>query len=126
MWYEDEYLCLTPVKSIRCLQNFDTNNLSRSEIISMGRPFSQYQLSKKSTASSSAVRVVVVGMIRMSELRRSVIVRIQSKLLSRGKGPIKSIETESQRSSGIGKGCRGPCGLEVGLLLRKHSAHEGM
>ena len=92
----------------------------------MGSPFSQYQLSKKRTASSSAVRVVLVGIIRTSEFKRSVIVRIQSKPLSGGSGPMKSMETDSQRSSGIGKGCKGPEGLDVELLFRRHSAQEGM
>lgn len=83
----------------------------------MGSPFSQYQLLKKTTASSSAMRVVLVGIIRTSEFKRSVIVRIQSKLLSGGSGLMKSMETELQCSSGIGNGCKGPEGLEVELLF---------
>lgn len=97
-------LCLMPVRIMRCFQNFEMKSLSRSEIMSRGKPFSQYQFSKNNMAHASAVNVVWVGMIRTSELRRSVIVRMQSYPLSTGKGPTKSIEIESHRSSGTGKG----------------------
>lgn len=53
-------------------------------------------------------------------------VRIQSNPSSTGKGPMKSKEIESQRSSGTGRGCKGPAGFEVGLLFRMHSEQEGM
>jgi hypothetical protein len=88
-WYEEESLCLTPVRIIRCRQNLDINNLSRSDIISKGKPFSQYQFSKKRIAQASAVRVVCVGIIRTSEFNLSVIVRIQSNPLSSGRNPLK-------------------------------------
>ena len=77
-WKLVEALHLIPVINVRCFQNEDINSLSRSEIISIGRPFSQYQLSKKSDANCLAVSVVVVGIILMSEPRRSVIVKMQS------------------------------------------------
>ena len=64
---------------LRCFQKADINNLSRSETIFNGKPFSQYQLSKNRTASCFAVRVIVVGMMRTSEPRRSVIVSLQLK-----------------------------------------------
>ena len=115
-----------PVRIIKCFQNLDKKSLSRSEIISKGRPFSQYQFSKKRMAQPSAVRVVFVGMIRTSEWRRSVMVKMQSNPLSMGKGPMKSSEIESQRSSGTGRGCKGPEGFVVELLFRIHSEQEGM
>ena len=70
-------------------------SLSRSDIISRGRPFSQNHLRKNSLARPCTVSVHEVGMIQMSELRRSVIVSIQSCPLLVGRGPIKSIATES-------------------------------
>ena len=54
-WYADDAWCLIPVSNIRCFQNFAMNSLSRSEIISRGRPFSQYHLSKKSPVFGLAV-----------------------------------------------------------------------
>src|ERR1700678_3090603 len=100
-----ESLCLTPVRIIRCVQNLEIKSLSRSEKISKGKPFSQYHSLKKIDANSSAVRVVLVGIIRMSDLVRwSVIDRIQLKPMSRGRGPMKSIEIELHLSSGMGRG----------------------
>jgi hypothetical protein len=119
-------LCLIPVISISCFQKFEINNLLQSEIISSGRPFLQHQFSKKRIAQSSAVRVVCVGMMHTSEWSRSVIINIQSKPLSIGKGPMKSIKIESPQSSGTGRGCRGPVGLDVELLFHMHSVQEEM
>jgi hypothetical protein len=82
----------------------EVNSLSLSEMISSGRPFLQYHSSKKMVASSSAVRLDRVGIIRMSEFKRSVIVRIQSKPESIGRGPMKSMATLSPRDSGMGSG----------------------
>ena len=56
-----------PVRSIKCFQKEDINSLSRSDTMFIGRPFSQYHLSKNNTASSLAVSLVEVGMIRMSD-----------------------------------------------------------
>ena len=94
------------------------NSLLRSEMSSRGSLFSQYQWSKNNTASFSAVSLDEVGMIQISEFNLSVIVKMQSKPSSTGKGPMKSKATESQCSSGTGNGCRGPAGLEVDDLLR--------
>ena len=88
----------------KCFQKREMNSLSWSEISSRGRPFSQYQWSKKSKARDSAVRSVVVGMIRMSEPSLSVIVRMQLWPSSSGRGPIKSRVITSHRWSGTGKG----------------------
>ena len=49
----------------------------------------------------------------MSEFKRSVNVTIESKPLSIGNGPMKSIATASPRCSGIGNGCSGPKGFVV-------------
>jgi hypothetical protein len=87
------------------------NSLSLSEMIFNGKPFSQYQLSKKMTAKSLAVILQRVGMIWMSELRRLVIDRMQLNLWSIGSGPMKSIATLSPCASRIGRGCGGPDGL---------------
>ena len=102
------------------------NSLSRSDTMSSGRPFTQYHFSKKISASLSADNVEVEGIICMSEPKRSVKVIIESKPLSKGRGPMKSIATESQRESGIGNGWRGPIGLEVVDLFRWQSAQDGM
>src|ERR1700678_1889632 len=103
---------------VRCFQNADMNSLSWSDMISLGRPFSQYQWSKKRILSSLALSEVEVGMIRISDPRRSVIVSMQLWPLSVGRGPMKFMDTESHRSSGTGRGCRGPVGFFVELLLR--------
>ena len=102
----------------KCFQNFEMKSLSLSEMISSGNPFSQYHLSKKMSASCSAERLIHDGIICMSEFSRSVKVMIESKPLSMGKGPIKSIATESPRCSGMGRGWRGPNGLFVRDLFR--------
>jgi len=106
------------VRRVRCFQKRDIKSLSRSDMSSSGNPFSQYQWSKNITASFSAVSFDEVGIIRISEFNLSVIVRMQSKPSSSGRGPMKSNVTESHRSSGTGKGWRGPGGLEVEDLLR--------
>jgi hypothetical protein len=82
----------------------DIKSLSRSDTMLRGRPFSQYQRSKNKMANSLAVSLVDVGIIRISDPSRSVIVRIQSYPLSSGRGPMKSIDMDWQRSSGTGKG----------------------
>jgi hypothetical protein len=79
---------------VKCFQNLDMNNLSRSETMSVGNPFSQYQWLKNITANSFAVREVEVGIMRMSDPRRSVIVRIQLWPWLSGSGPMKSIEMD--------------------------------
>src|ERR1700678_2386922 len=95
LWVETiEALHLTPVRRVRCFQKEDMKSLSRSEMMSVGSPFSQYQLSKNRTASSLAVREVEVGMMRISDDRRSVMVRMQLYPWSRGRGPMKSIDTD--------------------------------
>ena len=99
-----ENLSLTPVSLCSARQKRDIKSLSRSEMKLRGRPLVQYQFVKKRSARPSAVRSVVHGMILTSDPERSVNVVIQSKPLSSGKGPMKSIATESQRSSGTGKG----------------------
>ena len=72
-----EALHFIPVIIVRCFQKVDMKNLLRSETMLVGKPFSQYHLSKNKTASSFAVRVVEVGMMQMSEPRRSVMVSMQ-------------------------------------------------
>jgi hypothetical protein len=107
-----------PVRWCNAFQNFDTNNLSLSEIISSGKPFSQYQCLKNTVANPSANMSVRVGAIHMSEPSRSVIIKIQLKPSSSGSGPTKSIATEAPCSSGTGNGCNGPLGFDVDDLLR--------
>src|SRR6266702_838079 len=125
-WYPDDILSLILVSWCSFFQKRARNSLSRSDTISKGSPFSQYQLSKNISASFSAVRVEIVGIRRISEPRRSVRVRIMSKPLSLGSGPMKSIATESHRLLGTGSGCNGPMGLVVRDLLRWQSAQPGM
>ena len=76
-WYDGDSFSFTPVRSCKADQNVEMKSLSQLEMSSSGRPFSQYQLSKNITASSSAVIVVHVGIIQMSELRL-VIDKMQS------------------------------------------------
>ena len=89
----DDSLIFTLVSLCKAVQNLDTKSLLWSEIISLGRPFSQYQLLKNIMARSSTVMLVFVGTIQMSKLRRSVIVRIQSNPSSNSNGPMKSRAT---------------------------------
>ena len=97
-----------------------------SDIISIVNPFSQYHSLKNSSASCSAVSVVVVGMIRTSDPSQSMKVTMLLKPSSVGSGPMKSMATGSQRSLGTGRGCRGPICFVVRALLRWQSAHAGM
>lgn len=90
----EEALHLNPVIIVRFFQEADIKSLSLSNTISRGRPFSQYQQSKNRISSCFAEREVVVGMIRISEPRQSVMVRIQLCPLSSGSGPMKSIEID--------------------------------
>ena len=73
-------------------------------MISLGRPFSQYQLLKNSRVRSSVLMSTQVGIILMSKLTHSVIVRMQLKPSSRGRGPMKSSAMLSPQSLGIGRG----------------------
>src|SRR6266404_1030857 len=114
-----------PVSWWSVRQNRETNSLLRSDIISSGSPFSQYQVVKKTWAMSSVVAVDFVGTSRTSDPDRSVRVRIMSKPRSGGNGPMKSMATESQRWSGMGSGWSGPTGLDVRALFRWHSGQEG-
>lgn len=73
-----EALHLILDSKVRCFQNLDMKSLSWSEIMSEGKLFSQYQLSKNREASSLVVSLVDVGMMQMSEPRQSMMVNIQS------------------------------------------------
>ena len=115
----------TPVKQCSALQNLEINNLSLSDTISVGKPFSQYQFLKNSDANASAVMSVRVGTMCISDPNRSVIVRIQLKPSSSGSGPTKSIATDDPLSSGTGRGCNGPRGLIVCDLLCWHCTQPG-
>jgi hypothetical protein len=69
---------------------------------------------------------MVHGTSLISAPSLSVRVSKQSKPPSRGKGPMKSMATESPRLSGTGSGCKGPIGLVVEDLFCWHStAHAG-
>ena len=71
-WYALDIFRFTLVSLCKAFQNWDTKSLSRLETMSSGRPFSQYHSLKKICASSSAVSVVFVGTMRMSEPDLSV------------------------------------------------------
>ena len=76
-WKAIDIFTSIPIRSVNAFQKFDKKSLSLSQTILRGKPFSQYQLSKKMTASSSAVRSVQHAIVRKSALRRSVMDRIQ-------------------------------------------------
>ena len=61
-----------PVSLCSSFQKRDRKILSLSDIISRGSLFSQYQCRKKRCVNCSAVSVVVVGTIRISDPSRSV------------------------------------------------------
>ena len=52
-----EALHFIPVIIVRCFQKVDMKSLSWSETMLVGKPFSQYHLSKNKTASSFVVNV---------------------------------------------------------------------
>ena len=112
-WYAIDIFSFIPVSLCSSFQKRDRKILSWSDTISRGRPFSQYQCRKKRSANCSAVIVVVVGTIRISDPSQSVNVTRLSYPSSIGRGPMKSIATESQWSSGTGSGCSGPMGFAV-------------
>ena len=53
------------VRVCNCFQEWDMKTLSRSEMISRGRPFSQYQWMKKSSATHLAESDVWQGIRQM-------------------------------------------------------------
>ena len=89
-------------------------------------PFLQYHSSKSTTATSAAVAVECIGASRISAPRRSVMVSMVSFPPSSRSGLTKSKATASKRASGTGRGCNGPVGLVVQLLLHWHGEHNGM
>ena len=76
-WYAVDILILTLVSLCRWDQNFDKKSLSLCKMISNGKPFSQYHLSKKISANFSAERLIVKGIIWISEFRQSVNVTME-------------------------------------------------
>ena len=75
-WCAEDIFSLTPVILCKHFQKQARKSLSLSETISSSSPFLQYQFVKNSSANCLAVRVVVVGIMWMSEPRQSVIVRM--------------------------------------------------
>ena len=134
-----DILSLIPVSLCNSFQKHDRNSLSRSNMISSGRLFSQYQCWKNNSVKCSAVSVVVVGMSLMSDPSQLVNVIRLLYPLSSGSGPTKSIATESHQLSGTCQdlagswyarcewgscGCKGSvvqwfCGSEEGVVAQK-------
>jgi hypothetical protein len=121
-----DILILTPVSLCSACKNFDKKSLSWSETISYGSPFLQYQWSKNNPAKCSAEILSLHGTRWMSALSLSVIETIILKPLSLGNSLMKSMATKSPRTSGTGRGCKGPVVAVVFDLFRMHSVHEGM
>jgi len=65
------------VSLCRAFQKRETESLSWSDIISEERPFSQYHSLRNVIASFSVVNEQVVGISRMSDPSRSVMVKTQ-------------------------------------------------
>ena len=125
-WQVVDMPSFTPAILVSLFQKCDTNNLSLSEIMSLGNLFSQYQLSKKTCAKSSAEMSVCVGTILTSDPELSIIVAMQLNLLSLGNGQMKLIAMLSPRLSRIGRGWRGPVGHFVDPLFCWQALHPGM
>ena len=70
---------LTPISFVSACQNFETNSLSQSQMMSSGIPFLHYQLLKKIKAMSSVVAVVFVETMQTSAPRWFMIESMQSK-----------------------------------------------
>jgi hypothetical protein len=125
-WYAVDIFRCTPVNVCNAFQNFEMNSLSRSEMSSRGKPFSQYHSLKKIEARCEAEISVLVGIRQTSEPNLSVTVRTQLYPSSSGRGPTKSRQTESPRFSGTGKGWSGPLGFEVPLLFHWQLGQAGI
>ena len=103
-WIVVDMPSLIPTIIMSLFQKCEKNNLSLSEIISWGNPFSQYQLSKNTCAKSSAEMSVHVGIILTSDPNLSVIVAMQLNPSPLGNGLMKSTAMLSPHSSGTGRG----------------------
>ena len=125
-WKDVDIFSFTPVNFVSAFQNLKINSLSRLQTMLSGSPFSQYQLLKKSSASSSVVILILVGIIQMSVPRQLVTDNMQLYLLSTGSRPIKSMVILLAQRSGTGKGCSGLAGFVVQDLFCRQSMHEGM
>ena len=89
------------------------NNLSLSEPKLKGSLFLQCQWLKTRRAVSSAVALIVVGIMHTSDPRQLVMERMQWYPLSVGIGLMKSSAKLLPCLSSIGSGCKGPGGLVV-------------
>ena len=114
----EDVLMLTPVRLCNVRQKREVNLVSRSHTISVGKPCSQYQWLKDRRAISFALASVRVGMSKISAPSQSVIVRMELKPSSSGRGPTKSMAIEAARWSGTGRGCKGPDGFRRAGLKR--------
>ncbi len=89
-------------------QNSDVKSFPRSETISAGSPCCAKISRRKTRASSGASMVLMVGMNRAILVRRSTTTRMQSNPSESGRPSMKSIESEFQGCSGMGRKRRGP------------------
>ncbi len=90
-------------------QNSDVKSFPRSETISAGSPCCA-KISRRKTctrASSGVSMVLSVGMNRAILVRRSMTTRTQSKPSESGRPSMKSMESEFQGRSGMGRKRRG-------------------
>ena len=71
-WYAVDIFSFIPVSLCNSFQKQDRKSLSRSDTISRGRPFLQYQCVKNRCAISSAINVVIVGMMQILDPRQLV------------------------------------------------------
>src|SRR3954447_16109041 len=104
-WKAVDITSLVPMVRNRLCQNLLVNLASRSEMIEVGRPWSQKMWSKNIFAVSGAVAVVHVG------TRWTILEKVSTKTtmaskpdLVRGSCVMKSMETYSQGCAGIGRG----------------------
>ncbi len=112
----------TLVVMVKCLGYPGTDTFEMSVPV---YPSIQYQFSKKTVASFSAVMLVQVGISLTLEPSLSVIVKRQLNPSSSGRGPIKSIVMLFPHSSGIGRGCSGPAGFVVLDLFQWQGIQPG-
>ena len=117
-------LTLTLGSLYNAFQKWDMKSLLQLKIISSSSLFSQYQLSKRSTAKLLALTSVCVGCTQMLALVQSVIMTMLSFSSSSGSGPMKSMATLLPCLSGTESGCNGSVDHFVVLLLRWHPSHD--
>lgn len=112
-----------PKIPINACQNYPVKRGSRSLTIVTGTPKSLTILSKKRRATSPALRSspILQGVIRTSFVNRSTQVNTALKPPEDGRCVMKSMDQDSNRPAGTGRGYSSPAGALVESFVRWHT-----